>query len=439
MADFGTLNFAVAFNPQTAFPLDARYYFSTLADATTAAQSAVEVGSSDGTYFIGENLVVVTATDATLYVIQPDKTLKAVGTSVLGDGKSIVVSDGIVSIKGFADATVNQQPRKNASGEIEWYTPDTSTVAGLADTVGQHTQQIENLTSDISSLSTNKADKDSVYTKTETDSQIKSAISSVYKPAGSIAFIDLPALTSDNEGKVYNITDEFTTTNNFVEGAGKKYSAGQNVVIIKDSEGVYKYDVLSGIVDLSNYSTTAEVQAALDNKVDKVEGSRLITDAEASKLAGIEANAQVNVIDGVNSSEFSIDESKNLNILAIPQSKITNLISDLESKVDKVEGKGLSTNDFTNTLLDKLNGITAGAQVNTIDEVKINGTLLSVVDKSVNIPGASADNLGVVKGSSADNGVTINEDYSMTVNNISTDKLVAGSDTLVWNGGDATL
>ena len=439
MADFGTLNFAVAFNPQTAFPLDARYYFSTLADATTAAQSAVEVGSSDGTYFIGENLVVVTSTDATLYVIQPDKTLKAVGTSVLGDGKSITISDGTVSIKGFADATANQQPRKNASGEIEWYTPDTSTVAGLADTVGQHTQQIANLTSDISSLSTNKADKDSVYTKTETDNQIKSAISSVYKPAGSIAFIDLPALTSDNEGKVYNITDEFTTTNNFVEGAGKKYSAGQNVVIIKDSEGVYKYDVLSGIVDLSNYSTTAEVQAALDNKVDKVEGSRLITDAEASKLAGIEANAQVNVIDGVNSSEFSIDESKNLNILAIPQSKITNLISDLGSKVDKVEGKGLSTNDFTTTLLDKLNGITAGAQVNTIDEVKINGTLLSVVDKSVNIPGASADNLGVVKGSSADNGVTINEDYSMTVNNISTDKLVAGSDTLVWNGGDATL
>lgn len=442
MADFGTLNFAVAFNPQTAFPLDARYYFSTLADATTAAQSAVEVGSSDGTYFIGENLVVVTSTDATLYVIQPDKTLKAVGTSVLGDGKSIVVSDGTVSIKGFADAAVNQQPRKNASGEIEWYTPDTSTVAGLADTVGQHTQQINTLTSDVSTLQTTvaeKANSTDVYTKTETDNKIKAAVSSVYKPAGSIAFIDLPALTSDNEGKVYNITDEFTTTNNFVEGAGKKYSAGQNVVIIKDSEGVYKYDVLSGIVDLSNYSTTAEVQAALDNKVDKVEGSRLITDAEASKLAGIEANAQVNVIDGVNSSEFSIDESKNLNILAIPQSKITNLISDLGSKVDKVEGKGLSTNDFTTTLLDKLNGITAGAQVNTIDEVKINGTLLSVVDKSVNIPGASADNLGVVKGSSADNGVTINEDYSMTVNNISTDKLVSGSDTLVWNGGDATL
>ena len=36
MADFGKLNFAVSFNPQTAFPLHARYYFSPLA----AAQSA---------------------------------------------------------------------------------------------------------------------------------------------------------------------------------------------------------------------------------------------------------------------------------------------------------------------------------------------------------------------------------------------------------------
>ena len=30
MADFGKLNFAVSFNPQTAFPLDARYYFYSL-------------------------------------------------------------------------------------------------------------------------------------------------------------------------------------------------------------------------------------------------------------------------------------------------------------------------------------------------------------------------------------------------------------------------
>lgn len=88
MPDFGKLNFAVAFNPQTAFPLDARYYFSSLEAAQAAAAGAVEVGSSTGTYFYGENVVVVTETDATMYVIQPDKTLKVVGS---GSGDSDAV------------------------------------------------------------------------------------------------------------------------------------------------------------------------------------------------------------------------------------------------------------------------------------------------------------------------------------------------------------
>lgn len=77
MANFGTLDFAVAFNPQTAFPLDARYYFTSKAAADAAAAVAVEVGSSDGTYFFGQTIVVKDDTNATLYVIQPNKTLRA--------------------------------------------------------------------------------------------------------------------------------------------------------------------------------------------------------------------------------------------------------------------------------------------------------------------------------------------------------------------------
>ena len=44
----------------------------------------------------------------------------------------------------------------------------------------------------------------------------------------------------------------------------------------------------------------------------------------------------------------------------------------LNLKVDKVEGKGLSTNDFTTELKNKLNGIEAGAQVNTVTGIKGN-------------------------------------------------------------------
>lgn len=38
--------------------------------------------------------------------------------------------------------------------------------------------------------------------------------------------------------------------------------------------------------------------------------------------------------------------------------------SALDGKVDKVTGKGLSTNDFTTALMNKLNGIASGAEVN---------------------------------------------------------------------------
>lgn len=77
-------------------------------------------------------------------------------------------------------------------------------------------------------------------------------ISAVYKPAGSVAFAALPALAEDVLGNVYNVTDAFTTTANFVEGAGNKYPKGTNVVVVKVGDA-YKYDVLAGFVDLSGY------------------------------------------------------------------------------------------------------------------------------------------------------------------------------------------
>ena len=81
MPDFGKLNFSVSFNPTSGFPLDARYTFDSLTAAQEAAASAVPIGSSDGVYFYGENVVVVEDEVATLYLIQPDGTLSALGAS----------------------------------------------------------------------------------------------------------------------------------------------------------------------------------------------------------------------------------------------------------------------------------------------------------------------------------------------------------------------
>ena len=57
----------------------------------------------------------------------------------------------------------------------------------------------------------------------------------------------------------------------------------------------------------------------------------------------------------------------------------------LNEKVDKVQGKGLSQNDFTNTLKSKLDNIESNAQVNKIETIKVNNVTQTITSKSVNI------------------------------------------------------
>lgn len=62
------------------------------------------------------------------------------------------------------------------------------------------------------------------------------------QPHGTVAFADLPALPDVNAGWMFNISDEFTTTDDFKEGSGNVIPAGAN--IYKTSDG--KWDVLAG-------------------------------------------------------------------------------------------------------------------------------------------------------------------------------------------------
>ena len=55
------------------------------------------------------------------------------------------------------------------------------------------------------------------------------------------------------------------------------------------------------------------------------------------------------------------------------------------TKVDKVEGKQLSTEDYSTTEKDKLEAIAEGAQVNVLEAVKVNGEALEITEKGVNI------------------------------------------------------
>lgn len=57
----------------------------------------------------------------------------------------------------------------------------------------------------------------------------------------------------------------------------------------------------------------------------------------------------------------------------------------LANKVDKVEGKGLSTNDFTTAEKNKLENIEAGADANVIETIQVNNQALTPTGKAVNI------------------------------------------------------
>lgn len=435
MADFGKLNFAVSFNPQTAFPLDARYYFSSLSAAEAAAATAVEVGSSDGTYFYGENVCVVTESSADLYIIQPDKTLKAVGSAVLGDGKSIEIVDGKVALKGFGSATAGQQPRINAAGTaIEWYTPDTSTVSGLADTVAGHTQDIQN-------LQTGKADKATTLegygiTDAMTATAIAEAIKTAIAETGHASFTKVGAVPTVAEAKDNVLYLVMNADTGFYDIYAKVDTDGTAAVVRLDDVSV----------NLDDYSTTEQmneaIATAIANKVDKVEGKGLSTEdfttALKEKLVALPEGAEANYVKSV-SDEFTVSDEGKLEVKEIAPAKVTGLPDALAGKVDKVEGKGLSANDYTNEEKEKLGGVEAGANKNLIEIIKLAGAALNISEKAVDIP-LAGETAGVVTSSTEENKVAVAEDGSMEVNSLNMNKLVQSEgDTLILDGGNASV
>lgn len=89
------------------------------------------------------------------------------------------------------------------------------------------------------------------------------------------------------------------------------------------------------------------------------------------------------ISDLINGAPETYDTLKEIaDYISNNQSAVEALNSAIGTKVDKVEGKGLSANDFTDALLTKLNEITEGAtkteKSSTNGNIKINGTEVTV-------------------------------------------------------------
>ena len=145
--------------------------------------------------------------------------------------------------------------------------------------------------------------------------------------------------------------------NKSLEDLGINPDAEENVIDVVKVNG-------SALTPDENKAVNVTVTTGSDNGTVKVNGSDVavkglksaaFTEATAYDAAGSAAEVQGNV-----------DE----------------LTVVVNGKVDKVQGKGLSQNDFTNAYKTKLDGIEAGAQVNTVTSVagKTGAVILSKSD-----------------------------------------------------------
>ncbi len=110
--------------------------------------------------------------------------------------------------------------------------------------------------------------------------------------------------------------------------------------------------------------------------------------AETKKYLDITAAGHL--AEWVNDTYTKQEEGKGLSTNDLTNDLLTKLnasasTEDLEDKVDKVDGKGLSTNDYTTDEKEKLEAVESGAQVNVIESIKVDGTELTATEKGVNI------------------------------------------------------
>lgn len=329
-----------------------------------------------------------------------------------------------------------------------------------------------------------KADKSDTYTKAQVDAKLSGA----YKVKGSSTFEALP---KDNNvvGDVYNITNAFNL-------GGKYYDAGTNVVWTEEG-----WDALSGSFDTT--AIEGSIQEVADNLaqeiLDRTQADTTINNNISSLTNRVKVNEdKLTIINGNESTTGSIAnaikqaksytdttvtaeqtraenaeqkltsdlasevtrakgaESANATAIANEVERATGVEETLNSnitqlqtqKVDKVEGKGLSTNDYTTPEKNKLAAIEAEANKYVLpaattttlggiivgDRLSIDDTGKLVATYTYTLPKASSSVLGGVKTGS--NITNTDGTISLTKANVTSALGVDPTTTYVKKAGD---
>lgn len=430
---FGTLDFAVAFNRQTAFPLDAKSYFESLELATAAAASAQEAGSSETTYYFGQTIAVVEGGKATLYVIQPDKSLKEVGGNILIN-ENVFAKDenGVLNLLGFADAVGGAQLVKTEDGKISWVKPDTTTVEGLSTA--------------IESLKTVVGDDTKGLVKQVADN--KAAIETLNgdkNVAGSVAhqIAEIVAGADESFDTLKEIADWITTHKTDAATMNSQINTNKDDISalktkVGDTSVADQINAALKDGDSNKYALKSDLDTA-NGKITSIQGLVGETKVETQISTALDAALKV---DGAEKYALASHTHEIANVTGLQdildRKAAANDVEALQSTVD-----GLSAKAHEHANKAVLDGITEGkvnswddAQANVIEAIKIGGTALTVgADKAVSIPAATAEALGLVK---ADGATIESTDGVLSVKAVGISKVfVEDGVELVMDGGNA--
>ena len=118
----------------------------------------------------------------------------------------------------------------------------------------------------------------------------------------------------------------------------------------------------------------------------------------------------------------------------------SNIDALIASEIAKVVSNAPEDFDTLKEIYDYITNLDVQNPENKINGISIEGNLLEIVDKIIEIPLANYIQAGVVKSSDSVNKIHVDEDGTMEVNSVGISKLVQEDDvTLVFDSGDSSL
>ena len=412
------LDWAMSFQRTGTFPLDRSSMFASLVDAQNYAKGdGSDSRALGGTSYVGQVISVYENDVVTVYKINADRSLGEVGKATNGDEKSIHLTDeGILALMGFDTATENQQLRIKVVGgekQLEWFSPDTSTVEGLQAAIG--------------ALQTTVGNSESGLVKTVNEhgerlTTIEAKLTSVLHYKGSCAWTDLPA--SAEVGDVWNISS--LPAEGATDVRGNAVHVGDNVIYIVDGE-TKGWDVSTGLIDLTGYYTKTETEGLISTAKTELEGKIQEVADNATKVEKSDTNGNIKV------------DSAEVQVYRLPTADTTTIggvKGSAANTADKLVVAADGTAGIDKYSASKIEGVVAEASkvshTLTVGSKSFDGSAnITILAEDVPLPATVVHNTnygtdsvgGVVKSSELTDYIKIGSDGLMMVNKVSASKI----------------